>query len=143
MRLDLGAVAKGWILDRALASLLDGGAQGALAEAGGDLVVRGAPPGARAWRIGVPRAHGDTVLLLRAGAVSSSGPEMQRLGASDGGESHVLDARTGRGLAGDETVTVVGANGAIVDALSTALSLTVAAKRRALADRFGVSVIPR
>lgn len=142
MRLDLGAVAKGWILDRALASLVEGGAQAALAEAGGDLVVCGGPPGESAWRVSVPRARGDTVLLLRSGAVSSSGPSAQRLPASDErGESHVLDPRTGRGKDDDGIVTVVGPSGAIADALSTALSLSPVARRPRLARRFDVAII--
>lgn len=142
MRLDLGAVAKGWILDRALGALAQGGAKAALVEAGGDLAVRGMPPGASGWRVSVPRARGDTVLHLTSGAVSSSGPSAQRLGGSDGqGESHVLDPRSGRGDGRDETVTVTGPSGAIADALSTAIALTAPEGREALARRFGVTIV--
>ena len=151
VRLDFGAVAKGWILDRALEVLTgpdapgagaSGGARAALVEAGGDVVVRGAPPGSTGWRIRVPRAQGDTVLVLADGAVSSSGASAQRLlGVGETPESHVLDAANGRGLASDETLTVVGATGAIADALATALSLTPPDRRAPLAARFGVTVV--
>jgi thiamine biosynthesis lipoprotein len=143
MRLDLGGVAKGWILDRALEVLLEPStASAALVEAGGDVVVRGAPPGTAGWRIRVPRAHGDTLLVLTSGAVSSSGSSVQRIIGADGTiESHVLSPSTGRGIAGDETVTVVGPNGAIADALATALSLVAVDRRARLAARFGVTVV--
>jgi thiamine biosynthesis lipoprotein len=142
MRLDLGGVAKGWILDRALEVLIADGASAALVEAGGDVVVRGAPPGAAGWRIRVPRPQGDTVLILDAGAVSSSGSLAQRIAGVNGAtESHVVNPESGRGVPGDETVTVVGPSGAIADALATALSLTAPARRERLAARFGVTLI--
>jgi thiamine biosynthesis lipoprotein len=139
VRLDLGAVAKGWILDRALAVLVRSGGRvdGALVEAGGDVAVHGAPPGARGWRIEVPRDGGDTVLVLNAGAVSTSGPDSQRAE----GESHVLDARTGRGGQREGRVTVTGASAAVTDALATALSLVAPSERARLAARFGVTVV--
>lgn len=142
VRLDLGAVAKGWILDRALESLVAGGAQAALVEAGGDLVVHGSPAGLEGWRVSVPRSGADTVLHLMSGAVSSSGSSVQRLTDSKGRvESHVMDPRTGRGEPGAEPITVVGTRGAVTDALATALSLTPPSRRAALTRRFGVRIV--
>lgn len=142
MRLDLGAVAKGWILDRALDVLAEAGVRDALVEAGGDLVVRGAPPGATGWRVGVPRARGDTVIELNAGAVSTSGPGTQHLRSASGrGESHVLDARSGWGGQQAGGVTVIGRRGALTDALATALSLVPIANRARVAAEFDVRVL--
>lgn len=142
MRLDLGAVAKGFIIDRALDALEARGVRSALIEAGGDLAVRGAPPGEPGWRIAVPRARGDTLLVLDRGAVSTSGSSMQRLEDGRGGmESHVIDARLGRGLRPALDVTVLGPSAALTDALATALSLTPSGRRAALAASFGVSSI--
>lgn len=142
MRLDLGAVAKGWILDDVLARLRVEGVTDALVEAGGDLVVIGAPPGADGWRVAVPRASGDTVLVLRAGAVSTSGAEAQSiLGADGAAESHVIDTRTGRGAAAAGSITVVGARAAVTDALATALSVVNGDRRAALADSYGVRIV--
>jgi len=142
VRLDLGAVAKGWILDDVLARLRGEGVTDALVEAGGDLVVTGAPPGADGWRVAVPRAGGDTVLVLRSGAVSTSGPDAQRIGGADGApESHVFDARTGRGSSAPGSITVVGARAAVSDALATALSVVRSDLRAGLAERYGVRII--
>lgn len=142
MHLDLGGVAKGWILDRAMAVLRARGTGAALVEAGGDLVVHGAPPLERGWRIQVPRARGDTVLVLAEGAVSTSGGSVQHVVDRHGGsESHLFDPRTGRGTREGYDVTVIGPNAALTDALGTALSLTRSERRRALASGFGVTLI--
>lgn len=136
MRFDLGAIAKGWILDDALATVQADGIRHALVEAGGDLVVQGAPPGAPGWRIEVA----DTVLTLSTGAVSTSGPSVQwALGVDGRRESHVMDVTTGRGLTADREVVVVGPRAAITDALATALTLVPDSSGRALATRYGVA----
>ncbi len=142
MRLDLGAVAKGWILDQALAKLRRAGVGAALIEAGGDLALYGAPSGTEGWRIAVPRDEGDTVLVMTAGAVSSSGPGEQSIGRVDGTrESHVMSARTGVGAGDGRTITVVGDRAAVTDALATALTLVAPAEVGPLAARFGVRII--
>lgn len=142
MRLDLGAVAKGWIVDEALDVLRGYGACAALVEAGGDLALFGAPPGQAGWRIAVPRADGDTVLVLTAGAVSTSGPDAQSIPAADAGvEGHVIDPVTGHGARRAVRITVVGPRAAITDALATALTLVPTAEGRALAARHGAVAI--
>lgn len=141
VQLDLGAVAKGWILDRALDSLRANGVQAALVEAGGDVVVHGAPPGREGWQVLVPRARGDTLLVLSSGAVSSSGARAQRAPTADGEEGHLIDPRAGLGAVIDEVLSVVGPAGAVTDALATALALTPGAQRAALAARFGVAIV--
>ena len=142
MRLDLGAVAKGWIIDEALAELQRFGVAAALIEAGGDIAVYGAPAGTSGWRVSVPLEHGDTVLVLTKGAVSTSGPAEQWIaGAGGSRESHVLVPRTGRGVADGRTVTVIGASAALTDALATALTLVPREAAVSLAARYGVRII--
>ena len=141
LRLDLGAVAKGWILDQVVGSLRDS-VGGVLAEAGGDIVVAGRPPGAPGWRIAVPGQDGDSLVVLTDGAVSTSGPGAQRiLGANGDIEGHVFDPRTARGARADAQVTVLAARGAVSDALATALTVVPNEKRAALAARFGVTIL--
>ncbi len=142
MRLDLGAVAKGWIIDRALDELRRRRITAALIEAGGDLAVYGAPAGTRGWRISIPREQGDTVLVLTHGAVSTSGPTEQSIARADGArESHVFMPQTGHGLTNGRTVTVIGASAAITDALATTLTLVSSEHMASLATRYGVTVI--
>jgi thiamine biosynthesis lipoprotein len=51
MRLDLGGIAKGYILQSALNALGDAGVTRAMIEAGGDIVVGDAPPGRDGWNV--------------------------------------------------------------------------------------------
>lgn len=140
MLLDLGAIAKGFVLDSVVGSVRDS-VSGVLAEAGGDVVVWGGPPGERGWRILVPLAGRDTTLVLGSGAISTSGSLSQSVVGVAGREGHVLDTQTGRGLADETLVTVVGTRGAITDALATTLNLVPARKREQLTRRFGVTLV--
>src|SRR6266516_4293078 len=54
MRLDLGGIAKGYILDQALLVLGRHGVTRALIQAGGDIVAGDPPPGRAGWRVAVP-----------------------------------------------------------------------------------------
>ncbi len=144
MAFDLGAIAKGFIVDEALATLRQAGVPAALVEAGGDLAVFGTPIGTSGWRIAVPRAQGDTVLVLSDGAVSTSGDDVQRIVHADGGtESHVFVPRSGRGLSDGSTIVLLGSRAAVTDALATALTLVPAASAGELAAQFDVRVITR
>lgn len=142
VRFDLGAVAKGWILDEALAAVQSAGVRGALIEAGGDLVMIGAPPDRVGWRIAYRGEDGETIVVRSSGAVSTSGSSVQWIRGPEGArESHVVDITTGRGLSADQHVTVFGERAATTDALATALTLVPPEDRQALAERFGVQYV--
>lgn len=127
LRLDLGAIAKGYVLDRALDVLVARGHNIALVEAGGDLVVRGVPPGSRGWRVEIPhlRAPGGRgcILSVTEAAVSTSGDEAQFLDVDGRRYSHIVDPRTGLGLTHRRTATVVASDGFTADGLATALTV--------------------
>jgi thiamine biosynthesis lipoprotein len=120
MRLDLGAIAKGYILDRALLTLRRHGVSRALIEAGGDIVAGAAPPGRDDWRVAI--AAGCAITLAEA-AVSTSGDRFQYVVIDGRRYSHTVDPRTGMGLTTRRTATVVAADGLTADALATALTL--------------------
>ena len=63
MGLDLGAIAKGWAVDRAMELLMARGVRNAIIDAGGDLRVVGARPGKELWRIGVKHPRDPEALL--------------------------------------------------------------------------------
>jgi len=119
MRIDLGGIAKGYILDRALDALRVQGVTRALLEAGGDIVLGDPPPGRRGWRIAI--AAGDTILANRA--VSTSGDTEQFVIIGGVRYSHVIDPRTGMGLTSRREATVVAPDGLTADGLATALTL--------------------
>ncbi len=139
MRVDLGGIAKGWILQDALAELSRHGVTRALIEAGGDLVVGDAPPGRRGWCIAVPGV--DSSLSARAAAithaaVATSGAESQFVEIDGVRYSHVVDPRTGLGLTNGLTATVIAPHGASADALATALTVLGTREAQRVLARF-------
>lgn len=123
MRLDLGGIAKGFILQRALAAIQNAGVPAALLEAGGDIVGYGAV----AWKAHVSAQC--TVLSAintsagTAGALSTSGATAQFVEIGGTRYSHVVDPKTGLGLTDQRTVHVRAPDGATADAWSTALGV--------------------
>jgi FAD:protein FMN transferase len=119
MRIDLGGIAKGYILDQARAELGRQGLRRVLLQAGGDISTGDPPPGRAGWRVaGVP--GGST---LANAAVSTSGDTEQFVIIGGVRYSHVLDPRTGVGLTSRRQATVVAPDGATADALATALTV--------------------
>lgn len=128
MILDLGGIGKGYAADAALQTLSQHGITSALVAAGGDIAVSGPPPGAAGWSIGIaplddPTATPKRYLLLHAAAVSTSGDVEQHLDVDGKRYSHIIDPRTGIGLVGDSSVTVVAPRGLIADPLTKVVSV--------------------
>ncbi len=125
MKLDLGAIAKGYAVDRALAVLLEGGVENALINAGGDLAVLGRPSPGHAWKVGLqhPRKPEALIAALDAEgiAVATSG-DYQRYYLHNGVRyHHILTPATGMPAAGLIAVTVAAPSTADADALATAV----------------------
>ena len=125
MRLDLGAIAKGYAGDCALDVLRRQGISRALFEAGGDIVLGDAPPGKRGWDIEVVNAAPGAPKLLSLAncAVSTSGDLYQWVKIGGKRYSHVVNPQTGLGLTNRKAVTVIAPRGILSDSLSTALSV--------------------
>lgn len=142
MQLDLGGIAKGWILDQVAVVLRAHGVRRFLIEAGGDLLLGEAPSQAPGWRVRVSRQAGDTVLTLHERAVSTSGPSAQAIPVPGGGTaSHVIDLANGRGLGSTLQVSVIGPIAAITDAIATALTLVARNEWPDLLGHYGVEVL--
>jgi thiamine biosynthesis lipoprotein len=121
MQLDLGGIAKGYAADLALAVLKKHGVTRALVAAGGDIAVSGPPPGAKGWDVAIaPLDKQDQPphLLLHDAGVSTSGDAEQFVEIDGKRYSHIVDPRTGIGLVGRMSVTVVAPNGITSDSLT-------------------------
>ena len=128
MMLDAGAIAKGYILDEALQVIENNGIRSALVEAGGDIVVSGAPPESSGWHIDVPGSEPNGVIALKASqlthaAISTSGDTEQFVEIDGVRYSHVIDPSTGMGSTRRILVTVIASKGIIADSYSTALGV--------------------
>ncbi|MCB2107604.1 MAG: FAD:protein FMN transferase [Rhodobacteraceae bacterium] len=122
-RLDLGAVAKGYAVDRAIAVLRERGAAAAMVDLGGTVGVIGSKADGEPWSIGIRHPAGNGLIgkiRIARGAVSTSG-NYERFFIQDGKRfSHLIDPRTGWPVAGVMSVTVVAPSATTADALSTA-----------------------
>ena len=127
MRLDLGGVAKGYVIDQMLAELRKQGITRALVDAGGDVGLGDPPPGQSGWRIGVaplePKAEPSRFLNLARCGVATSGDMWQFVELGGRRYSHLIDPRTGIGLTDHSSVTVVAADAMTADALASAVSV--------------------
>lgn len=122
MAVTLDGIAKGYVVDRAVAVLVEGGAERVVVDAGGDVAAGGAGRARDPWRIAIqdPRSPGALgVLQLRGGSVASSGDYMQAF-TRDRRLHHILDPRTGRSPDHTSAVTVIAPTAMDADALSTA-----------------------
>ena len=131
MRLDLGAIAKGYACDEALRLLRERGHAIALVAGAGDMAAGEPPPGRKGWRVaidpldaenGEPAPKRVIVEIANCG-LATSGDRFQRL--ENGGKrySHILDLRTGKPIEDHSLVTVIAVNCMSADSLSTTLSV--------------------
>jgi FAD:protein FMN transferase len=123
MELNLGSIGKGYALDRMAALMRGRGVRHALLSAGGSSAVALGGRG-EGWTVDVRsrRITGGKLarLFLRDGALATSGTGEQFFEVDGKHYGHVIDPRTGWPAAGVLSVSVVTAEGALSDALSTA-----------------------
>ncbi len=133
MELDLGAIAKGFAGDEALKTLEGLGVKRALIAVSGDIVAGDAPPGTRGWRVGLEPAGGE--ILLRNGAVSTSGDSEQSREIGGVRYSHIIDPKTGLGLTSAIAVTVIARRGLEADPIATAVRVVGEKPGRAVFEK--------
>lgn len=124
MELDWGGIAKGFGIDLASNALLQTGIRNGFINAGGDLYCWGNNPDQKSWRIGIknPRASGVSAILYLSNSGAATTGDYQRFFVKNGVRyHHVFDPKSGYPSKGKQSVTVVGPEALICDALSTAL----------------------
>jgi FAD:protein FMN transferase len=126
MRIDLGGIGKGFAADAAMAVLKSKGIKSALIAASGDITVSDAPPDKDSWVVDIAPLTKDgprrTLKLVNA-SVSTSGDLFQHVEIDGVRYSHVLDPKTGLGLTGRRSATVIAPHGWQADALTKGASL--------------------
>jgi len=125
LAVDLGAIAKGYAIDRAALLLRQRGIKHASVNAGGDIVLLGGKSPEERWLIGIqdPLAPDKTVaaLALADRAVVTSG-DYERFFERDGVRyHHIFDPASGFPGRRSRSVTIVADSAALADALATAV----------------------
>lgn len=145
MEIDLGGIAKGYIIDRAVDILKEFGLEFGYVNGGGDIRFLGSKYDGTPWRIGVdnPRGEGNiAVIPVSANSVVTSG-DYQRFYMTQEGERihHIIDPHTGTSGAFAQSVTVIAENATIADILSTAFFMFPAQESIKMAYSLGVEVL--
>ena len=128
LKLDLGAIAKGFGVDRVAALLRERGLENFLVEIGGETLGVGRNASGEPWRVGVLKPDGSTDLqgvarLTDGRAIATSG-DYRNFYRDENGElrAHIVDPRTaapvGHAVA---SVSVLAGDCLTADALATAL----------------------
>eukprot|EP00913_Durusdinium_trenchii_P006245 g5857.t1 len=124
VRLDFGAIGKGYAAGAALQVLSRLGMRRAMVDLGGDLALGDAPPGAKGWRIEATDDRGGAREFLLANVgVATSGDKYRSVTIDGVQYSHILDPRTGVGLRSSRAVTVIASQAWLADALASAASV--------------------
>ncbi|MBR4211158.1 MAG: FAD:protein FMN transferase [Oscillibacter sp.] len=137
MEIDLGGVAKGYAGREAAAYLREHGVTSGLLNLGGNVQTVGSKPDGSPWRVAIrdpgdAEAYAGVVEIRDKAAVTSGGYERY---FEENGETywHIMNPATGRPARnGVVSATVIADDGALCDALSTALFVMGAEK----AERF-------
>jgi FAD:protein FMN transferase len=118
---DPSGLVKGWTADVAAKMLIDSGVESVLINAAGDLVLRGGQLSedgeAKPWKIGISSPD-DVNQIVKTfdvidGSVATSGDYEKG--------AHIVDPHTGLIAIGARSASVIGPDGALCDALATAL----------------------
>ncbi len=125
MELDLGAIAKGYAIDRACGVLQKRGVQNFLVNAGGDLKVGGEKGKGLPWTIGIqhPRLPSEFITKLQPkdAGVATSG-DYEKYFLKDGKRyHHILVPSTGMPARECQSVTILAPSAMDADALATAV----------------------
>ena len=140
LRLDVGAVAKGWATQR----VAEQAPSGLLISVGGNVCATGPKNGESPWVIGIQNPDGEGnlhTLYLERGTVVTSGDYQRTYWVEGKQYHHIIDPDTQMPSDYWRSVSVICDDSGLADALSTALFLLPLGEGQALAAGCGVEVL--
>ncbi len=127
MKLDFGAVAKGYAADLTVESLREQGINSAICNFGGTVAAYGKKPGGSAWKVGIADPENSAAFMgyvtCSDKIIATSGSYERYFEGEDGKiYSHIINPKTGYPVDnGIASVSIISENGVLSDGLSTAL----------------------
>ena len=147
MSLDLGAIGKGYAVEKASQALIGIGAEGCVIDSGGNLRAIGTKPDGSGWSTGITNPKKPTAdsysykLELKDSALATSG-DYQRYYTVDGVRyHHIIDGETLMPAGRFSSVSVLSDSAALSDGLSTAFFIMSYEDGLQLATELGVDVL--
>jgi len=144
VKLDFGAIGKGYGVDKAIDRLKEMGIPNAIVNAGGDLRAIGSRAG-NPWRIAVRNPDGGGVFALIPvtgnEAVFTSGDYQRNFAWEGKFYHHILDPRTGYPAEGTSSVTVLHPDATTADAAATALFIAGPGNWHRIARQMGIKYV--
>ena len=145
VKLDFGAIGKGYGIDLAVERLRSMGVENAIVNGGGDLRAIGDRGNGAPWRIAIRHPDGEHLL----GSIEVSGDES--VFTSGGYERnyywrgeryhHIIDPRSGYPARGTASVTVIHSDATTADAAATALFIAGPTQWQRIARQMGVGMV--
>lgn len=144
VKIDFGAVGKGYGIDLGIDRLRQLGINNAIINAGGDLRAIG-DKGERPWRIAVRKPSGDGVFAFIEvsgdESVFTSGDYERNTICNGERIHHIIDPRSGRPAKGTRSVTVIHSDAATADAAATALFIAGPDDWHRIASQMGIRYV--
>lgn len=127
-QIDLGGIAKGYIADKAADAMKKSGCTAGLLSLGGNVRTIGEKPTREPWSIGIKSPDGNGYFAtLQADECSliTSGAYQRNFTENGITYHHIIDPKTGKPSKSEAlSVTIIGKDGAVCDALSTAIYIS-------------------
>jgi thiamine biosynthesis lipoprotein len=124
VRINLGGIAKGYVVERGVSVMRANGVRNGIVTAGGDSRLLGDRRG-QPWMVGIrdPRKDGEVAISvpLEDEAISTSGDYERYFIEGDMRYHHIIQPSTGEPAGGVHSATVFGPDAVFTDALSTSV----------------------
>lgn len=146
-QIDLGAIGKGYMCDKAVEILKENNVESAVISAGGSILVYGENPSGGEWKVGIRDPFGTSsdifsALSVNESYISTSGDYERTFTENGKTYHHILNPQTGYPAdSGLSSVTVISGSGALSDALSTACFVLGYEKSLPLLEKYGAEGI--
>lgn len=125
VRLDFGAIGKGYVVDEIFKMFEQAGLKQCLVNISGNMRCGDSPPERSGWRIEIaPLEKGQPILrrlILANTSIATSGDLWQFTLIDGVRHSHILDPRTGQSVLGPIAATIIAPSAADADACATAV----------------------